>query len=235
MKACEQNLRNAQAARQAAQNEFDRAFEDLEDARFDLESAKRRKELADIAVSNARDTLDIIQQARDDALAAVNIAEFALKEAEQRLAKVLDRLAYIRSLYTNAKIALGEAQWAYEQAINKLYVAQSRKESADRATAIALGEGSYSDHNSASSSSKVVGGSGASFIGCSANNYPSIQGTVQITEKHATGYRVSTGHEMLYGSCTQKTDCQVGDLVEYNGFIVNGVINAQRIERVLLS
>lgn len=49
------------------------------------------------------------------------------------------------------------------------------------------------------------------------------------------GYTVSTGHEIVYGSCTNKVDCNIGDTIAYNGFIVNGVINAKRIERVLLS
>jgi hypothetical protein len=53
-------------------------------------------------------------------------------------------------LYVNAKTELGQAQWTYETALNKLYVAQARKETADRATTIALAEGSRSDHNTGS-------------------------------------------------------------------------------------
>ena len=147
-----------------------------------------------MTVSAARDTLDIITQARDDAIAALNIAEFALKQAELQLAKILDKLSYIRSLYADAKIAYGTAKWDYEQALNKLYVAQARKESADRASAIALAEGSRSDHNLVGGNPVTIGSSGNIFGGCESKNYPPISGTVKITEKLATGYRVSTGH-----------------------------------------
>ena len=78
-------------------------------------------------VAQARDSLSIVQQARDDSVAALNVADFALKAAEANLNKVLDKLATIRSLYVNAKTEYGQAQWNFEVALNKLYVAQARK------------------------------------------------------------------------------------------------------------
>ena len=54
-------------------------------------------------MTNAKDALSIVQQARDHSVAALNKADFALKTAESNLAKVLDKLAYIRTLYVNAK------------------------------------------------------------------------------------------------------------------------------------
>ncbi len=62
-----------------------------------------------------------------------------------------------------------------------------------------------------------------------------MSGTVKVTQKLANGYVVSTGHRLLYGACTKHTACNVGDTLSYNGFLINGLINAQRIERVLLS
>lgn len=71
----------------------------MENAKNDLEGARRRKELTDLSVSDAKDFLSIIQQARDDSISALNGAEYALKNAEIKLTNVLDKLAYIRSLY----------------------------------------------------------------------------------------------------------------------------------------
>ena len=192
-----------------------------------------------MAVVNAKDALILVQQARDDANSILNKADFALKNAEANLNRVLDKLAAIRALYVTAKTEFGQAQWNYETALNKLYIAQARKETADRATAIALAEGSLSDHNTGSRSTSVgqqtspvtVG----AFVGCDAQVYPPISGTVKVTQKLANGYVISTGHQVVYGACTKHTACNVGDTIAYNGFLVNGIVNAQRIERVLLS
>lgn len=159
-----------------------------------------------MAVVSAKDTLLLVQQARDDANSALNKADFALRAAEANLNKILDKLAAIRALYVTAKTELGQAQWKYETALNKLYVAQARKETADRATAIALAEGSFSDHNTGYRNSTVgqqtspisVG----TFVGCEAQVYPPISGTVRVTQKLANGYVISTGHQVLYGACT---------------------------------
>lgn len=75
----------------------------------------------------------------------------------------------------------------------------------------------------------------ATFSGCDAQVYPPISGTVKVIKKLSNGYVVSTGHQVVYGACTQQVACNVGDTLSYNGFIVNGVVNAQRIQRVLLS
>ena len=73
------------------------------------------------------------------------------------------------------------------------------------------------------------------FVGCDAQVYPPISGTVKVTQKLINGYVISTGHKVVYGPCTKHTACNVGDTIAYNGFLVNGIVNAQRIERVLLS
>ena len=128
-------------------------------------------------------------------------------------------------------------------ALNKLYVAQSRKETADRASSIALAEGSKSDHNVNNGAASVGGTTSfsnaaakASFGGCDAKAYPSISGSSKVVSVGANGYELASGHNVLYGSCSQASGkVSVGDFVRYNGYINNGVINALRIERVLLS
>lgn len=83
--------------------------------------------MTDQAVASAKDSLQLVQQARDAANSALNKADFILKTAEANLNKVLDKLAAIRSLYVIAKTELGQAQWNFETALNKLYIAQARK------------------------------------------------------------------------------------------------------------
>jgi hypothetical protein len=47
---------------------------------------------------------------------------------------------------------------------------------------------------------------------------------------------LASGHNVVFGTCSQASGIvSVGDFVSYNGYINNGVINALRIERVLLS
>lgn len=127
-------------------------------------------------------------------------------------------------------------------AVNKLYLAQSRKETADRASAIALAEGSLSDHNvnngvnSIGGSTSLQGGATASFGGCDAKTYPSISGTSKVVSVNANGYSLASGHSVVYGQCSSASaGVIVGDFVRYNGYINNGVVNALKIERVLLS
>lgn len=51
----------------------------------------------------------------------------------------------------------------------------------------------------------------------------------------ANGYTLASGHQVVYGGCSKVDQVKVGDWVQYNGFIVNSVVNVARIERVLLS
>jgi hypothetical protein len=108
-----------------------------------------------LAVVNAKDALILVQQSRDNANSILDKADFALKNAEANLNKVLDKLATIRALYVTTNTKFGQAQWNYEIALNKLYVAQARKETAGRGTAIALAEGSLSDYNAGVASTSV--------------------------------------------------------------------------------
>ena len=234
MAICKANLRSAQTELTAAKSEYDLAFKVLESAKGDLEAALRRKKITDQNVADAKDALDIVQQARDDAEAALNAADFELRKAEADLAKALAKLEMIRAKYNKAKTELGAAQWEFEIALASLYRAQARKEAADRASSIALAEGSFSDHN-INNGNKKIGSSGYEFTGCTSNNYPAIAGTSMVTEVMNEGYKLSSGHVIVYGDCTEKTECSVGDNINYSGFMVNGVVNANRIARLLLS
>lgn len=238
-------LRDANTQKATAQEEYKRAYDNLENAKTQLEDAKTRKQQADQAVKAAQDALELAQQARDDADNDLKQADFNLDKAEKALDAALKKVATIRERYNHAKDDLSAAQWDWETALNKLYVAQARKETADRASAIALAEGSLSDHNvqngvntiggsiNINSGSTVV--STASFGGCDAKAYPVISGTSKVVSVNSNGFNLASGHSVIYGSCSSVGKCSVGDFVNYNGYIVNGVVNALRIDRVLLS
>lgn len=130
-------------------------------------------------------------------------------------------------------------------AVNKLYLAQSRKETADRASSIALAEGSLSDHNVQNGANSIGGSTSlsgaaavasATFGGCDSKAYPTISGTSKVVSVNSNGYSLASGHNVVYGQCSSASaKVIVGDFVKYNGYINNGLINALRIERVLLS
>jgi chromosome segregation ATPase len=239
--AAEQALTDAKTLRDAAEKEYQRAYDALEAAKTQLEDARARKAQADQVVKAAQDALEIATQARDDADSALKQADFNLANAEKVLDAALRKVAAIREKFNAAKNELSAAQWDWELVLNKLYVAQSRKETADRATAIALAEGSLSDHNvnngvsSIGGSINLANGGNVSFGGCDARSYPVISGNSQVVSVSSNGYRLASGHNVIYGSCSNAAKCSVGDFVNYNGYIVNGVVNAMRIERVLLS
>ncbi len=192
--------------------------------------------------------------ARDNAESNLKEADFILEKANKDLVSALLTVSMVRDKVNKAADEAYAAQWEFELALNKLYVAQARKEAADRASAIALADGSFSDHNGnapiktiGSTGAVQIGGSSASsassgsfyssgsFSGCDAKAYPLISGTSQVQSLTPNGYQLSSGHQVVYGGCSQTSACKVGDFVNYSGYFVDGVINALRIQRVLLS
>ena len=71
----------------------------LEDARNQLEDARRRKSLADLAVQSAKDTLDLAIQARDDAKNELAKADDILAKAENIVNAALAKVADLREKY----------------------------------------------------------------------------------------------------------------------------------------
>lgn len=64
-----------------------------------------------------------------------------------------------------------------------------------------------------------------SFKGCESSKltYPSTTGTSQITQIYSNGYSLSSGHNIVYGSCSNiaSSNLAVGDFISYNGYMVN--------------
>jgi hypothetical protein len=137
-----------------------------------------------------------------------------------------------------------------------LYIAQAKKETADRSSAIAYTETSSNSigvsYGQTSSPATIGGGvnlvnNGSSakntssiaisgnFEGCGVNIYPSIAGISKVLSVNSNGYTLASGHKVLWGSCSTVAPCAVGDYLGYNGYVVNGIVNALRIQRVLLN
>jgi len=84
---------------------------------------------------------------------------------------------------------LGTAQFKLHQAVSALYVAQARKEQADKATEVVRFQ------TNAQANLFL-------FTGCHQQAYPTITGSVIIIEVKPNGFQISTGSHLLYGNCT---------------------------------
>jgi hypothetical protein len=95
-----------------------------------------------------------------------------------------------------------------QQANNNLFVAQSGKEQADKATAIVRTQSSVLPP--ADSQSTYI------FGGCVQQAYPTIAGSARIDRSNKLGYALSTGNTLLFGDCTTKDlSCKDGDIINY--------------------
>ena len=62
------------------------------------------------------------------------------------------------------------------------------------------------------------------------------EGSSKVVSVGANCYELASGHDVVYGSCSQAAEkFSVGYFIRFNVYINNGVINALRIESVLLS
>jgi hypothetical protein len=71
--------------------------------------------------------LGLTQQANDDAVAALKVANSTLLKAEADLNLANQLVASIRGTRDVAQNDYNGAEWEWEQAINTLYVAQAQK------------------------------------------------------------------------------------------------------------
>lgn len=120
-------LTNATTARDAAQTEYNRSISNLELAKTNLDDANKVLQAANISVQSARDVLGLTQQANDDAVAALKIANDTLSKANIDLDVANQLVSSIRASYDAAKNDYNGADWEWEQALNLLYVAQAQK------------------------------------------------------------------------------------------------------------
>jgi len=111
------------------------------------------------------------------------------------------------------------AKFNLVQANNNLFVAQAKKEQADKATAIIKSQ----------STALPAAGSNSTYIfaGCNQLAYPSISGTAAIATANKLGFSLNSGHTLLFGDCTQKDiSCGNGDVISYVGYLKDGYVHA---------
>ena len=235
-----ENLLKAENNLKNAQKEFARASQDLSDAKDDLERAIRRKELADQDVAKAQDALKLAQQAYNDAKASLEAATKALASAEAKRQQCLANLAEARYALEQAKNDLGAAEWDLEKALATLYQAQARKEAADRASALALAEGS-TNLDGTRTVFKSLGGwekdtsytgnfivqTAKDFGSCNGgSSFPKFAGSAKIVDIQVGIATLSTGQKITFGDCT--TGLSV--LRPGAEIIVDGVVNVDKKE-----
>ena len=100
-----------------------------------------------------------------------------------------------------------------------MFVAQSGKEQADKATAIVRTQSSVLPAPD-SQSTYILGG-------CVQQAYPTIAGSARIDRSNKLGYSLSSGNTLLFGDCTNKDhDVKDGDIINYQGYIKNDYVHA---------
>jgi hypothetical protein len=216
---------NALAALKDAQNANNIAWNNVQSAKAALDAARNNLIEANQNVVNARNNVELATQANDDALTNLNVADAALTAAQHTLENANALVASLRGQYDSAKTSLGGANFNLVQALNNLYVAQAAKTAADKAVSLAFAEG-------AASLDLLKGSSTYIFKGCVEQAYPEISGTVAVSTLISSGARLNSGHILTWGDCTAKTQTvAVGDLVYFEGYIVDGVISARTVAK----
>jgi hypothetical protein len=72
-------------------------------------------------------------------------------------------------------------------------------------------------YDNSSNNQKIVA---SNFGNCDAYNYPRFAGSAKVVQVDGTKARLSTGHVIAYGSCTQGKDLiKIGNEVQIDGII----------------
>ena len=214
-----QSAQNAKAALSLnlnARNVYNLSFGELTDKKKLLQVALDQKARADIVVGNARNALSVINQANDDAIAALTIAQKNYEQAYSALDNANRLVSKIRAELVVADNQLGVAKFNFLQALNNLYVAQARKAQADKATTIVRLQTATLP---AEESTNI-------FAGCAQEAYPTVSGSAYIRESNGRGYALGSGSVLVFGDCTVKEQVIVGDCIEYDGYIKDGYVHA---------
>lgn len=215
-----QNTLAALTANVNARNVFNLTFNAFTKAKNALQAAQDLKSRANGIVANAQNAVNLVNQANDNAQADLTTAQNAYVRDHSALNNANNLVSNIKGKLNDAQTQLGVSKFNLQQALNNLLVAQAAKAEADKATAVVL----------AQSSTLPSGNSTYLFAGCVQQAYPTICGTAQVTKANSFGYSLSTGENLLFGSCTTKSEAfKVGDYINYNGYIQGGFVQATSI------
>ena len=100
--------------------------------------------------------------------------------------------------------------------MNKLFVAQAAKEQADRLAEAARMFG--------------VSSSSLKFEGCQLLTYPFISGSAYVDRVLENGLILSSKQTVVWGECTKRVTCGVGQLVSFEGYLKEGYVHASGID-----
>lgn len=215
-----QNTLAALTANVNARNVLNLTFIAFSNAKTALQSAQDLKSRSDGIVANAKNAVQLANQANDDAQADLTIAQNVYINDQSALNNANNLVSNVQGKLNDAQTQLGISKFNLQQAQNSLLVAQAAKAEADKATALV----------STQSSTLPTGNSTYIFAGCVQQANPTVCGTAQVTKANSFGYSLSTGENLLFGSCTAKSgEFKVGDYIEYNGYIHGGYVQATSI------
>ena len=155
----------------------------------------------------------------------MTVAHDVYKKSYSALDNANFLVSKLRAKLQDSMDRLGVAKFNLQQANNNLFVAQARKEQADKATAIAKSQAAVLP-DPESSSTYIFGG-------CNQHNYPTIVGADIVGAYNKYGFKLRSGYTMLYGSCTSAEQVAVaeGDVIDYVGYLKDGYVHATKYSR----
>jgi len=221
-----QNAKAGLTAALNAQNIYNLAFKTYKDAKKILAAAIDKKTQANMVVNAARNALNLAIQVNDKAQSDLTVSHDNYKKAYSALDNANLLVSRLRADLQDSMDRLGVAKFNLQQANNNLFVAQAAKAAADKAVSLAYAQG-------VASLDALEGESTYVFNGCVEQAYPVITGTVAVSTLISSGAMLNSGQVLTWGDCTDKTDMvQEGDVVTFEGYIINGVVSARHVKKV---
>lgn len=80
--------------------------------------------------------------------------------------------------------------------------------------------------SSRSKKSTLEGTSTYIFGGCNKGLYPSFSGTMPVKDILKSRVLLASGHTLIYGNCSRTIQLIKGDIVNFDGYLKDGIIHA---------
>lgn len=213
-----QNTKASITSNLNSRNVYNLAFNTYSEAKKQLQVAQSQKQQADTVVATARNAVNLVNQINDNAQAALTTSQNVYTRSYSALNNANALVSHLQEELGDASDQLGVAKFNLQQAMNNLFVAQARKEQADKATAIVRAQSSRLPAEN--STSTYI------FSGCNQQAYPTIAGSALISEANRVGYQLSSGNTLVFGDCTQRdVSVKKGDIISYNGYLKDGYVH----------
>ena len=213
-----QNTKASITSNLNSRNVYSLAFSTYSEAKKQLQVAQTHKQQADTVVATARNAVNLVNQLNDNAQAALTTSQNVYTRAYSALNNANSLVSHLQGQLGDASDQLGVAKFNLQQAMNNLFVAQARKEQADKATAIVRAQSSRLPAED--STSTYI------FSGCNQLAYPTISGSALISEANKVGYQLSSGNTLVFGDCTQRdVSVRRGDIISYSGYLKDGYVH----------